>query len=98
MILEIPRVKIDTILDDELHMTTQELRKSVYVAWETQQRRFKDTKILANAHMSSKELESYVPLGIQEKKFIKDAVEKLHLSPRVIHRMMKLARTIADVE
>jgi magnesium chelatase family protein len=48
--------------------------------------------------MWSKEIEKYIVLDEQAKQFLVDAAQKLTLSPRVIHRTIKLARTIADME
>jgi magnesium chelatase family protein len=48
--------------------------------------------------MWSKDIDQYIILSEDVKKFLTIASEKLVLSPRVIHRIIKLARTIADME
>ena len=63
-----------------------------------QQERFAGTSIVANAHMSSKHIDQYIILDDQSKQFITQAATSLTLSPRVIHRTLKLARTIADMD
>lgn len=63
-----------------------------------QQERFAHTELVANAHMSSKHIDQYIILDDKAKEFIKQAANSLNLSPRVIHRSLKLARTIADME
>jgi magnesium chelatase family protein len=63
-----------------------------------QQIRFAGTEIVANAHMSSKHIDQYIILDEPSRNFIKQASSSLNLSPRVIHRTLKLARTIADME
>jgi magnesium chelatase family protein len=63
-----------------------------------QQERFAGTDLVANAHMSSKHIDQYIILDDAAKDFIKKAATSLNLSPRVIHRSLKLARTIADME
>jgi magnesium chelatase family protein len=63
-----------------------------------QQKRFANTELVANAHMSSKHIDQYIILDDAAKEFIKQAASSLNLSPRVIHRSLKLARTIADME
>ena len=68
------------------------------IARRRQQRRFLETDIVANSHMSSKHIQSYIVLDDQSKNFIKQASNSLSLSPRVIHRTLKLARTIADMD
>ena len=98
MILEIPREKIDKILDIWPGESSATLRERVMIARRRQQRRFLETDIVANSHMSSKHIQSYIVLDDQSKNFIKQASNSLSLSPRVIHRTLKLARTIADMD
>ncbi len=98
MILEIPREKIDKILHTSKSDSSQKLREQVINAWNIQQQRFRGTSIFNNAQMSAQHIENYVPLDAQGKQYLVDAVQKLTLSPRVIHRTMKLARTIADMD
>lgn len=98
MILEIPRERIDKILDGVKTESSHEIRSKVINAWKIQQQRFAGTRIFSNAHMWPKEIEKYIVLDEQAKQFLVDAAQKLTLSPRVIHRTIKLARTIADME
>jgi magnesium chelatase family protein len=48
--------------------------------------------------MSSKHIEDFIELDSWSKDFLSQAANKLTLSPRVVHRMIKLARTIADMQ
>ena len=97
MILEVPRISIDTLLDIDAGESSQKMKAKVIKAWEIQQERYKGTSISTNAHLDSKHIQKFITLNDQAKKFIKDAVRKLNLSPRVVHRMYKLARSIADM-
>lgn len=98
MILEIPRTPVDTLLWSDLELSSATLRKKVLFAWKNQQQRFKWTWLTANAHMKSQHLVKFVPLDSVCTEFLKEAAYKLILSPRIIHRIIKLARTIADME
>lgn len=98
MILEIPREKIENILDIWPGESSETLRTKVMNARRRQQQRFANTELVANAHMSSKYIDQYIILDNTAKEFIKQAANSLNLSPRVIHRSLKLARTIADME
>ena len=98
MILEIPRENIDKILDTIKWESSEEIRNKVVNAWRIQQERFRGTSIFRNSQMGPREIELYVPLDQQSKDFLVQAAQKLTLSPRVVHRMIKLARTIADME
>jgi magnesium chelatase family protein len=48
--------------------------------------------------MSSKDIDKYISLSKEAKDFLTTAAEKLVLSPRVVHRIIKLGRTIADMD
>ena len=63
-----------------------------------QEARFAGTDIVTNANMSSKDIDTYIILTSGAKDFIKQAASSLYLSSRVVHRSIKLARTIADME
>ena len=98
MILEIPRENIDKILDRGKGESSESMRAKVINARKIQQTRFAGTGIFSNAQMGPKQLEQYITLDEQSKSFLSEASRKLILSPRVVHRTIKLARTIADME
>ena len=52
----------------------------------------------ANAHISSRELKRYCELSVDDNEFLELAVEKLGLSTRAHHKILKIARTLADME
>ena len=97
MLLEIPREKVDTLIDSGPGESSASLREKVLEARLRQQKRFAGTDLVSNAQISSKNIEQYIPLSDDCKKFLKDAAAGLNLSGRVLHRVMKLARTVADV-
>jgi magnesium chelatase family protein len=98
MILEIPRENIDTLLDHGTTSSSAQLREQVIQTWNVQQNRFKDSDLKVNAQISSQNIDTYIPLSSSVKEFVKQASMSLNLSPRVVHRTLKLARTIADLE
>ena len=98
MILEIPRENIDKILDTIQSDSSATIRTKVLHARKAQQSRFAGTGIFSNAQMGSRHIDEYIHLDEQVKQFLVDAAQKLTLSPRVVHRTIKLARTIADME
>ena len=83
---------------------TSEIKKRVKMARAIQDRRFlnnlKDSKrkIKTNSDMNVKELGIFAPLSPDVKKLLNDSAERLALSARAYHRVIKLARTIADLE
>ena len=69
-------------------------------AREIQKKRFKKNglKINLNSNLSAKELLRVVDLSEPAKQILNQSAERLDFSPRVYHRIIKLARTIADLE
>jgi magnesium chelatase family protein len=98
MILEIPRENIENILGQIKTQSSSEIREQVRNAWTIQQQRFAKTDIFNNAHMSPKHVEKFIILDDACKDFLIQASHGLTLSPRVVHRTIKLARTIADMD
>jgi magnesium chelatase family protein len=98
IILEVPRENIDTILEHQVGENSENLRAKVVSAWKIQQERFKGLPLHANAHMTAKELQEIIPLTSECKDFLSQASTTLNLSGRVVHRTIKLARTIADMQ
>ncbi len=74
------------------------IRSRVEKAAFIQKERYKGTNLRFNSDLSVSDLKKYCPLGKHEEEFIKNAYESLSLSARVYHRIIKVARTIADLE
>jgi len=98
MILEIPRENIEKILDTNEKETSTQMREKVLNARKIQEERYKNSKIYANGALQAKHLKEFIPLDKKCKEFLQDASQRLQLSPRVVHRIMKLGRTIADLD
>jgi len=77
--------------------TSKDIRDRVLKARKIQEKRFADKKINTNSEMSAKDLEKFAPLGEKEKNLLNSAATRMSLSPRAYHRIIKLARTIADL-
>src|SRR5207253_5156031 len=75
-----------------------QIRERVVAARKRQQERFKDKpKITCNARMGSRELKAYCALTEQIMELLKFAMSDLNLSARAYDRILKVARTIADL-
>lgn len=72
-------------------------RKQVLAARSMQERRFEATS-KTNSDLSPRELEELVPLSISVRSTLEKAGERLNLSPRAFHRVIKVSRTIADLD
>lgn len=76
---------------------TEHARGRVAAARSRQKERFKHGARL-NAHMSSRGIAHHIPLSDKQQQLLSQSATKLNLSARAMHRIMKLARTIADLE
>lgn len=98
IVLEVPRQDIDKILSKTKEETSEHIRNKVMFAWNKQKERFKNEDINFNSQMNAKLLEKYCPLDNDLKDILKKASDRFFLSARSIHRIIKLARTLADIE
>lgn len=98
IVLEVPRISIDKILWEQDGLSSNKIQDMVRIAWERQVHRFKDDIISLNSEMWSKEIDKYLLLDEKTYNFLKKSIKLFNLSPRLIHKIMKLSRTIADLE
>jgi len=77
--------------------TSKEIRLRVTNAREIQKKRYKK-KIFTNSEMSVKDIEEFVPLSPSARNTLNLAAKNMDLSPRAYHRVIKIARTIADLK
>lgn len=74
------------------------IRRRVEMARNIQAKRFRGTKIRFNSRMGMKETQAYCTLGQEEGTFLKTVYETKQLSARRYHKILKVARTIADLD
>ncbi|MGM0681678.1 MAG: YifB family Mg chelatase-like AAA ATPase, partial [Thermodesulfobacteriota bacterium] len=74
------------------------IKKRVEKARKIQQERFEKDEIFDNGGMGSREITKYCPLDSISSSLLEKGAEKLKLSARAYHRILKMARTIADLE
>jgi magnesium chelatase family protein len=90
MILEIPRENIDNLLENIKGESSASIRQKVINAWNIQKERFKNTNISSNSGMTSRDIDEFIDLSSEAKDFLSNAANKLTLSPRLVHRIIKL--------
>ncbi len=78
--------------------TSFEIREKVLRAREKQKERFKNSRAKTNSDMGAKDIEKYINLKTETEKILNESAKKLNLSARSYHRVIKLARTIADLD
>ncbi|MEK7556854.1 MAG: ATP-binding protein, partial [Patescibacteria group bacterium] len=94
--LEVPEID-HTRLKENGKERSEAIRGRVEAARARQAERFKMEKISTNAEMGVKELKKYSPISEAVTRILEIAAVKMSLSPRAYHRVIKLARTIADL-
>lgn len=97
--IEVPRVKVEK-LDEPLPLSekSSDIRTRIEAARERQKARFFGTGILTNAEMSGELVRTFCALDQAGKEILRGAVSRLKLSARGYMRVLKISRTIADLE
>ncbi len=97
--VEVTPVNFDELTNKNKGEKSQQIRERVVKARDVQEQRFsKNVKIHANSQMDTKQIQSYCKLDEESKKLLKTAMEKLDLSARAYDRILKVARTISDLD
>jgi len=95
--IEVPPVNYKQLMDEPEAEPSAKIQKRVDKARRIQQRRFKKSRIFANAYMSHAQIKRHCPLDEQSKKLLKMAIDELGLSARAYDKILKVARTVADL-
>lgn len=95
---EVQDVPLERLLKKERGKTSEEIRVTVSHAHEIQRRRYAGTSIKFNSAIPARMLDHYCPVSENGRKLLKKAYEKMNLSMRAYHKILKTARTIADLE
>ncbi len=98
MWISVPRIDHEKLLSEKNTRENNRIREKVFGAREIQAKRFSKNKIKLNGDMSAKDLVSLIKVSPEVKNILDEAARTLNLSPRAYHKVIKLARTIADLE
>ena len=96
--IEVDAINYEELTQGELEESSAEIKKRVNKAREIQINRFKESKIYSNSKMGEKEFKQYCSLDKECTELLEVAFKKLNLSARAYNRILKVARTIADLE
>jgi magnesium chelatase family protein len=97
--IEVTPVPFDKLSDERKGESSAQIRERVTKAREKQAERFKDIDYIHyNAQMDVKQIRKFCALDESSKALLKTAMEKLNLSARAYDRILKVSRTIADLE
>ena len=97
--IEVPRVDFEKLSDNRRGESSDDIRARVEAAREMQRQRFSglENGVMTNADMRVAEVRQFCELDDAGQQLIKAAMTQLQLSARAYHRILKLARTIADL-
>jgi len=95
--VEVPRVDYEKLADKRNVENSTTIRTRVQEARDRQLQRFSGTKLTCNAEMGPAEVREFCGVDASGEKLLKSAMQQLHLSARAFHRVLKLARSIADL-
>ncbi len=96
--IDVPRVDYDKLTDERRGEPSQDVRARVEEARAHQRQRFDDDKHLhANADMGPSQIHEFCELTTEAEQLINATLRQMQLSARAYHRILKLARTIADL-
>ena len=95
--IEVTVVKYQKLESNNKIESSKDIQKRVNVARQIQRERYKDEKIYSNSELTPKLIEKYCQIDEESKKILQTAFEKLGFSARAYGRILKVARTIADL-
>jgi len=97
--LEVPAVAYRDLVGAQVEESSAAIRARVERARTLQRERFRSQPgIYANAHMTARDLRRHCRLSEAVESLLRDAVNRLGLSARAYHRVLKIGRTIADLD
>jgi magnesium chelatase family protein len=95
--VEVPKVAYEKLTDQRLGETSQTIRGRLEIARERQRQRFQNTDLSCNADMRPGDVRVYCKLDDAGTSLMRTAMSQLQLSARGFHRVLKIARTVADL-
>ena len=95
--IEVPRVDYEKLSDDRLREPSATIQARAEATREIQRKRFGELELACNADMLPAEMREYCQLDETCNSLIRTAMNQMQLSTQACHRVLKLARTIADL-
>jgi len=96
--VEVPHIDYEKLADNKLGETSDKVQERIKTARSLQRQRFSGTKLACNAEMTPVEVRDFCRAEKSAQSLLRTAMKQLYLSARAFHRVLKLARTIADLE
>lgn len=96
--ITVPRIKFDKLNAENNFNKTEHIKNKILIARKIQQERFAGKGITTNSEMNIEQIKKHCTFDSQSSHILRLAVDSGKLSPRGYHRVLKVARTIADLE
>ena len=96
--VEVPKLLYQEFTAHKQGLTSAQLREKIGQAIAIQKERYKGESVLFNSQLSPMQVKRYCGISGEEEAFLKDVFETMELSARAYHKILKVARTIADLE
>ncbi len=96
--IEVDSVTYNEISGTRLEERSEDIKERVNKARNIQLERYSGVKIFSNSKMKDSQIKTFCELNLSSEKLLRTAFDKLHLSARAYSRILKVARTIADLE
>ncbi len=95
--VDVPRIEFEKLTAQRRGEPSQAIRQRVEIARQRQAARFAETELFTNADMGPSEVREFCALDDTGRRLMKSAMAQMGLSARAFHRVLKVARTIADL-
>jgi magnesium chelatase family protein len=96
--VDVPRIREEELITHPASESSAAIRTRVCAARERQLSRFHGRRIYTNAQMASREIREFCPVQEDTRALLRTAIQQLGLSARAFDRILKVARTIADLD
>jgi magnesium chelatase family protein len=96
--VDVPHIEYEKLTEDKPGESSEKVRARVKAAHEIQLERFRGINLKCNADMTPKEVKEFCTAEPAAQSLLRAAMKQLHLTGRAFHRILKLSRTIADLE
>jgi len=96
--VEVPHIDYEKLSDDRLGEKSEKVQQRIKDARSIQRQRFDGTIIACNAEMTPAEVREFCQVEESAQNLLKTAMKQLYLSARAFHRILKIGRTLADLE
>lgn len=98
LFINVPALKYEKLTAENNEFSSEKIREKIEGARQIQKERFKEEKILTNSEMNIPQIKKYCKIDLKSQDLLRKYVNSGKLSARGYHRVLKVARTIADLD